>query len=51
MMRLLQFAFIVALASRFATIFIYISGVSDLNRTLSVSDEEIEALQSLQSGF
>ncbi|KAJ0751014.1 putative beta-galactoside alpha-2,3-sialyltransferase [Helianthus annuus] len=50
-MRLLQFAFIVALASGFAAIFIYISGVSDLNRTLNVSDEEIEALQSLQSGF
>ncbi|KVH99014.1 Glycosyl transferase, family 29 [Cynara cardunculus var. scolymus] len=50
-MKLLQLAFIVALASGFAAILIYITGVSNLNGTFNISDEEIEALQSLQNGF
>ncbi|KAJ9567919.1 hypothetical protein OSB04_003885 [Centaurea solstitialis] len=50
-MKLLQLAFIIALASGFAAILIYITGVSNLNGTLNISDEEVEALQSLQSGF
>ncbi|XP_044502380.1 sialyltransferase-like protein 2 isoform X2 [Mangifera indica] len=49
-MRLLQLGFLVALASGFAAILIYITGVSTLyyNR---ISDEDYEALESLQSGF
>ncbi|EXB54916.1 CMP-N-acetylneuraminate-beta-galactosamide-alpha-2, 3-sialyltransferase 2 [Morus notabilis] len=50
-MRLLQLAFLVALASGFAAIFIYITGVSNLHGKLSLSDEDLEALQSLHSGF
>ncbi|GJU13536.1 sialyltransferase-like protein 2 isoform X1 [Tanacetum coccineum] len=45
------FAFLIALASGFAAILIYITGVSNLNGTLNISDEELEALQTLQSGF
>ncbi|KDO44056.1 hypothetical protein CISIN_1g013792mg [Citrus sinensis] len=49
-MRLLQFAFLLALASGFAAILIYITGVSNLyyNR---ISDEDYEALESLQNAF
>ncbi|KAL4566711.1 hypothetical protein LXL04_030833 [Taraxacum kok-saghyz] len=50
-MRLLHLAFIVALASGVAAILIYITGVSNLNGTLNISDDEVEALQSLQNGF
>ncbi|PON77201.1 Glycosyltransferase [Parasponia andersonii] len=50
-MRLLQLAFVVALASGFAAIFIYITGVSNLYERHSLSDQDLEALQSLQSGF
>ncbi|CAK9177464.1 unnamed protein product [Ilex paraguariensis] len=50
-MRVLQLAFVVALASGLAAILIYITGVSNLNGTLHLSDEDLEALQSLQSGF
>lgn len=50
-MRLLQLAFIVALASGVAAILIYITGVSTLNQTFHVSDEDLEALHSLQNDF
>ncbi|KAJ0053669.1 hypothetical protein Pint_01255 [Pistacia integerrima] len=49
-MKLLQLGFLVALASGLAAILIFITGVSTLyyNR---ISDEDYEALESLQSGF
>ncbi|KAK6920453.1 Glycosyl transferase family 29 [Dillenia turbinata] len=50
-MRLLQLALIVALASGFAAIFIYITGVSNLYDSYRLSDEEFGALQALQSSF
>ncbi|GMP34235.1 hypothetical protein CsSME_00007195 [Camellia sinensis var. sinensis] len=50
-MRLLQLAFIVSLTSGFAAILIYITGVSKLYGTRQLSDEDIEALQSLQGSF
>ncbi|XP_057970683.1 sialyltransferase-like protein 2 isoform X1 [Malania oleifera] len=50
-MRLLQFGLLLALASGFAAILIYITGVSNLYGKSSISDEDLEALQSLQSGF
>lgn len=50
-MRLLQLAFLVSLASGFAAIFIYVTGVSNLHGKLSLSDEDLEALQSLQGDF
>lgn len=50
-MRLLQLAFVVSLTSGFAAILIYITGVSKLYGTRQLSDEGIEALQSLQGSF
>uniref|UniRef100_A0A5B7B2Q6 Sialyltransferase-like protein 2 n=1 Tax=Davidia involucrata TaxID=16924 RepID=A0A5B7B2Q6_DAVIN len=50
-MRLLQLAFVVALASGVAAILIYITGVSKPYGTQQLSDEDLEALQYLQSGF
>ncbi|KAA8540637.1 hypothetical protein F0562_024444 [Nyssa sinensis] len=50
-MRLLQLAFVVALASGIAAILIYTAGVSKIYGTHQLSDEDLEALQSLQSGF
>ncbi|XP_038894542.1 sialyltransferase-like protein 2 isoform X1 [Benincasa hispida] len=50
-MRLLHFAFVLALASGFAAILIYINGVSNLYGNYQLSDEDFEALQSLQSNF
>ncbi|KAK0591227.1 hypothetical protein LWI29_037272 [Acer saccharum] len=50
-MRLLQFAFLVALTSGLAAILIYITGVSSLYGSNRISDEDFEALLSLQSGF
>ncbi|XAR67856.1 Beta-galactoside alpha-2,3-sialyltransferase [Bertholletia excelsa] len=50
-MRLLHFTFIIALASGLAAILIYITGVSKLYGTEQLSDEDLEALQALQSGF
>ncbi|KAF3438517.1 hypothetical protein FNV43_RR21279 [Rhamnella rubrinervis] len=50
-MRLLQLGFFVALASGFVAIFIYITGVSNLYERRSLSDEDLEALQTLLSGF
>lgn len=50
-MRLLHFAFVLALASGFAAILIYINGVSYLYGNYQLSDEDYEALQSLQSSF
>ncbi|KAL1814555.1 hypothetical protein DCAR_0518713 [Daucus carota subsp. sativus] len=47
-MRLLQLAFAVALASGLAALIIYITGVTYLN---DLSDEDLEALSTLQSGF
>ncbi|KAK1358000.1 CMP-N-acetylneuraminate-beta-galactosamide-alpha-2,3-sialyltransferase 2 [Heracleum sosnowskyi] len=47
-MRLLQLAFAVALASGFAALIIYITGVTYLN---DLSDEDLEALHTLQSEF
>lgn len=50
-MRLLRFVFAVALASGLAAIIIYITGVTNLHGTLLISGEDLEALQTLQSGF
>ncbi|KAM7480195.1 hypothetical protein LguiA_028408 [Lonicera macranthoides] len=50
-MRLLQLAFVIALSSGVAAILIYITGVSNIHGTIHISDEDLEALQSLQSGF
>ncbi|GAV90165.1 Glyco_transf_29 domain-containing protein [Cephalotus follicularis] len=50
-MRLLQLGLLVALASGLAAILIYITGVSNLNGSFQISDEDVEALQSLQSNF
>ncbi|KAJ6748341.1 SIALYLTRANSFERASE-LIKE PROTEIN 2 [Salix purpurea] len=50
-MRLLQLGFFLALASGLSALLIYISGVSDLHTTTKLSDQDLEALQSLQSGF
>ncbi|KAG5523143.1 hypothetical protein RHGRI_035082 [Rhododendron griersonianum] len=50
-MRLLQLAFIVALTSGLAAIYIYATGVSDFYGPHQVSDEDLEAFRSLQRGF
>lgn len=50
-MRLLQFGFLVALASGLSAILIYIAGVSNLNAIHQLSHEDVEALESLQSSF
>nr|GMD31273.1 sialyltransferase-like protein 2 [Ipomoea batatas] len=50
-MKILKLAFAVALASGLAAILIYITGLSNFNSTLRVSDKDLEALQSLQSSF
>ncbi|KAE9453588.1 hypothetical protein C3L33_14489, partial [Rhododendron williamsianum] len=50
-MRLLQLAFIVALTSGLAAIYIYTTGVSDFYGPHQVSDEDLEAFRSLQRGF
>ncbi|XP_057465983.1 sialyltransferase-like protein 2 isoform X1 [Actinidia eriantha] len=50
-MRLLQFVFAVALASGVAAILIYITGVSKPHGPHILSDEDLEALRSLQSSF
>ncbi|KAJ6294341.1 hypothetical protein OIU76_022422 [Salix suchowensis] len=50
-MRLLQLVFFLALASGLSALLFYITGVSDLHVTNSLSDQDLEALQSLQNGF
>ncbi|KAF7124479.1 hypothetical protein RHSIM_Rhsim12G0179900 [Rhododendron simsii] len=50
-MRLLQLAFIVALTSGLAAIYIYTTGVSDFYGPHQVSDEDLEAFRSLLRGF
>ncbi|CAM8912609.1 hypothetical protein QQ045_024414 [Rhodiola kirilowii] len=50
-MRILQLGFVLALASGFAAIVIYITGVSNLNAISILSEYELEALQALQSDF
>ncbi|KAL5795354.1 hypothetical protein ACOSQ2_000174 [Xanthoceras sorbifolium] len=50
-MKLLQFGFLVALTSGLAAILIYITGLSNLYGSSRISDEDYEALLSLQSGF
>ncbi|KAI8529268.1 hypothetical protein RHMOL_Rhmol12G0212700 [Rhododendron molle] len=50
-MRLLQLAFVVALTSGLAAIYIYTTGVSDFYGPHQVSDEDLEAFRSLQRGF
>ncbi|KAG5234316.1 hypothetical protein OIU76_000363 [Salix suchowensis] len=50
-MRLLQLGFFLALASGLSALLIYIAGVSDLHTTTNLSDQNFEALQSLQNGF
>ncbi|XP_050935904.1 sialyltransferase-like protein 2 isoform X2 [Cucumis melo] len=50
-MKLLHFAFLLALASGFTAILIYINGVSNLYGNYQLSDEDFEALQSLQGNF
>lgn len=44
-------AFIVALTSGLAAIYIYTTGVSDFYGPHQVSDEDLEAFRSLQRGF
>ncbi|KAK4488954.1 hypothetical protein RD792_004745 [Penstemon davidsonii] len=50
-MRLLQLAFVVALASGLAAILIYITGVSNTDGSFHLSSEDLKALKSLQSHF
>ncbi|KAL1812627.1 hypothetical protein ACET3Z_022692 [Daucus carota] len=50
-MRLLHLAFAFALASGLAALLIYIIGVSHLNETLELWEEDLEALRTLQTGF
>lgn len=50
-MKLLRLALVVALVSGFSAILIYITGVTDLYDSYQLSIEDLEALQSLQSGF
>lgn len=50
-MRLLHFAFLVALASGLTVILICITDVSDLKRPYQLSDTDLKALQSVQSSF
>ncbi|KAL8554279.1 hypothetical protein ACS0TY_002462 [Phlomoides rotata] len=50
-MRLLQLAFLVALASGIAAILIYMTGVSNLDGPFHLSSDDLEALTSLQSHF
>ncbi|CAA2966493.1 sialyltransferase 2 isoform X1 [Olea europaea subsp. europaea] len=50
-MRLLQLGFVIALASGLATILIHITGVSNPDSSFHISDEDLEALRSLQSHF
>ncbi|CAA2939126.1 sialyltransferase 2 [Olea europaea subsp. europaea] len=50
-MRLLHLGFVIALASGLAAILIYITGVSNLDRSFHISNEDLEALRSLQSHF
>ncbi|XP_052176102.1 sialyltransferase-like protein 2 isoform X4 [Diospyros lotus] len=50
-MRLLQLAFLLALASGLTAILVYFTGISKLYGEYQLADEDLEALQSLQSGF
>ncbi|XP_077227167.1 sialyltransferase-like protein 2 isoform X2 [Tasmannia lanceolata] len=50
-MKILQFGLLVALTSGLAAILIYIAGVSNFYGTIRVSDDDLSALLSLQSGF
>ncbi|XP_010550752.1 PREDICTED: sialyltransferase-like protein 2 [Tarenaya hassleriana] len=50
-MRLLQLVFLLALTTGISAILIYITGVSNLYETNQLTNEDLEALQSLQSGF
>ncbi|KAL8555395.1 hypothetical protein ACS0TY_003270 [Phlomoides rotata] len=50
-MRLLQLAFLVALASGIAAILIYMTGVSNLDGPFHLSSDDLEELTSLQSHF
>ncbi|KAL2465509.1 Glycosyltransferase family 29 (sialyltransferase) family protein [Abeliophyllum distichum] len=50
-MRLLQLGFVIALASGLAAILIYITGVSNPDWSFHLSNEDLEALRSLQSHF
>ncbi|XP_038709244.1 sialyltransferase-like protein 2 [Tripterygium wilfordii] len=50
-MRLLQLGFLLALASGLSAILIYFTGTSNLYGSHRLSDEDVEALQSLQGGF
>ncbi|XP_009770687.1 sialyltransferase-like protein 2 [Nicotiana tabacum] len=50
-MKLLKLAFLVALASGLGAILIYITGFSTPHGSYHVSDEDLEALRTLQSGF
>lgn len=50
-MRLLQLGFFLALASGLSALLMYITGVSDLHVSNSLSNQDLEALQSLQNGF
>lgn len=50
-MRLLQLGLLLALASGLAAILIYITGVSNLYKYQALDEEDLEALQSLQTHF
>ncbi|KAF9607113.1 hypothetical protein IFM89_032229, partial [Coptis chinensis] len=50
-MSILRLGLLIALTSGFAAIIIYITGVSNLYDNVSLSDEDVNALLSLRSGF
>lgn len=50
-MRLLQLAFLVALASGIGALLVYITGVSNFDGPLRLSSDDLEALRSLQTHF
>ncbi|XP_021908919.1 sialyltransferase-like protein 2 [Carica papaya] len=50
-MKLLQLGLLIALASGFTAIIIYITGVSNFYNSNPLTDEDLEALLSLHSGF
>ncbi|XP_061996146.1 sialyltransferase-like protein 2 [Rosa rugosa] len=50
-MKLLRLAFVIALLFGLVAILIYITGVSDLYEINRLTDDDLEALQNLQSRF
>lgn len=50
-MRLLPFGLLLVLASGLSIILIYITGISELDPNLRLSDQDLDALQALRSSF